>query len=52
MYYDFLDISYYTFGPLTLAARLKGVWLEGGYHISGPRLAGLGQVVGPEGLSV
>ena len=52
MYYDFLDISCYSFGPLALAARLKGVWLEGGYHISGPRLAGLDQVVGPEGLLV
>ena len=52
MYCDFLDISCYPFGPLALAARLKGVWLEGGYHISGHRPAGLGQVVGPEGLLV
>ena len=43
---------YSPFGPLALAARLKGVWLEGGYHTSRPRPAGLGQVVGLEGLLV
>ena len=36
---------YLPLGPLALAARLKGVWLEGGYHNSGPRPAGLGQGV-------
>ena len=43
---------YSPLGPLALTARLKGVWLEGGCHISGPRPAGLGQEVGPEGLLV